>query len=435
MTRRPWHRGKGWSPEETAGELHGRREALVAGLRKRPTAQGVPLAAQEEIVNDAMTAVVMASRPVLNEQHLLGAFWTAADFRLRRYHEGRHLTQIGRRQRVELDERAEGACAVGGVDEQVVLVDRMRRAADWLAELDERERRVVSVMASYDVGPLPAARMLSLPFGEVRSASRSARAKLDQVAVISAAGRMCGYRYGAIAADAEGRASEHEARAARAHVEACTSCRVVYRQLRREMGPDWQRRVAAALVPAPVVSTGHMGWLGKMSAWLDQRPGLPRGTGERVAEVAGGAGIVKAAVAGTALIAAGGALTGGFIHSIGSGGTHSHHHARVHVVHRASTSIVSASFGAKTTTAISRAPTPSTRPTKRRAATPRPPSKSLDYLAVGGPASGSRGRSSSEPYARAASASGDTSTAGSSTPSRAATSSHGGGTTLKYLGQ
>lgn len=68
---RPWHRTGGWSPEEAAGELHGRRPELVGHLRRRSESSGVPLAAQEEIVDDAITAVVMSPREIANEHHLL----------------------------------------------------------------------------------------------------------------------------------------------------------------------------------------------------------------------------------------------------------------------------------------------------------------------------------------------------------------------------
>jgi hypothetical protein len=176
VTPRPWRWGKAWSPEEVAAELKRQRAELVAKLSRKPAARGLSEVAREEVVNDAMTAVVMeSSRPILNGEHLLGAFWMAADFRLRRYHEGRHLTRLGGRERVEMDAGVEASCAVDGVSEQVELVDRMRRATDWFAELDDRERLVVSVMASNGVGPRLASRLLGLSFSEVRSASRSAR--------------------------------------------------------------------------------------------------------------------------------------------------------------------------------------------------------------------------------------------------------------------
>jgi hypothetical protein len=446
VTRRPWQRSKGWSPEEIAAELQRRRAVLLVELRGKWAAQGVPVGAREEVVSDAMTAVVMDSRPILSEQHLLGAFWLAVDYRLRRRHQGRDWTRLGSRERIPLNAGVvEPLTATDGGLEQVELVDRIRRAADWFANLDERERQVMSVMASYDVGALPASRLMGLPHREVRAVSRSARAKLDRVAAISAAGRMCDYRYRAIAADVQGRASGHEARAAQAHLQACSSCRMVYRRLRREMGPDWQRRAAAALAPAPTVGVGHMGWLAKVSAWLSQRPSLPRGAGERTAEVAGGAGIVKVAAAGTAIVVAGGALTGHFVHAIEAGHAPAHHRgARVEHVAPASlpvASIASVEGGVSTAAvAPSRVASRSATPSRRRVAARRsaPPSRSLDYLAVGGAASSVSRGGSSEASARIASASEGGTPAGAPAAASSSTgSSHqsGGGTTLKYLGQ
>src|ERR1039458_256536 len=72
MRRRPWRNGASWTPEEAAHELRRRRQELVGQLRRRSEARGVPAAAQEEIVDDAITAVVMSSH-IKNERHLLGA--------------------------------------------------------------------------------------------------------------------------------------------------------------------------------------------------------------------------------------------------------------------------------------------------------------------------------------------------------------------------
>jgi hypothetical protein len=63
----------GWSPEEAARELHGRRPELIRQIRHRSEGRGIPIVAQEEIVDDAITAVVMSPRGVANEHHLLGA--------------------------------------------------------------------------------------------------------------------------------------------------------------------------------------------------------------------------------------------------------------------------------------------------------------------------------------------------------------------------
>lgn len=208
--RSPWQRNLAWSSQEAAEELHRRRTELIGQLRRRSESRGVPLPAQAEIVDDAITAVVMSPRAVVNEHHLIGAFWLAVDHRCWRYREGRHFARLGSRVRVEFD--AAMAQATGSVNpfDRLELRDRFARAADLMADLSQREREVVAVMATYGVGAIPAARLLHLPLGEVRSAARSASAKLDRVAAIAAAGRMCEFRLRAIQADAAGAATDHD---------------------------------------------------------------------------------------------------------------------------------------------------------------------------------------------------------------------------------
>jgi hypothetical protein len=392
VTRRPWQRGKGWSPEEIAAELQRCRAALVAELHWKSVARSVPVGVQEEVISDAMAAVVMDSRPILGEEHLLGAFWLAVENRLRRYHEGRYWSRLGSRERIQFDaEIIEPSTVTDGGLGQVELVDRVRRAADWFANLDERERQVLSVMASYDVGVVPASRLLGLPLGEVRAASRSAQAKLDQVAAITAAGRMCGYRYSAIAADAEGRASEREARLAKTHVSACVSCRRVYRRLRREMrGSEFQRAAAAAFLPLPAAPLAHADGAGKLAAWVEGRlPFLPRGSGERAAEVLGGAGVVKATVAGTAIVAATATFATHTLSSLQA--SHVRHHHR-HVATDATPAgprLAVRPFAAASTSMAAAAsippPAPAPRHPHRTLAARRLP-HTLGYLAIGGSA-------------------------------------------------
>src|SRR5208282_3451763 len=109
-------------------------------------------------------------------------------------------------------------------------------------------------------------------------------------------------------------------------------CGRVYRRLRREMrGREFQRAASAAFLPVPVASLGHSGGFGKVAVWIEQRLNLiPRGGGERAAETLGGAGLAKAAAAGTALVVAGGALTGRLVHDIaGPSGSRAHQSARI----------------------------------------------------------------------------------------------------------
>jgi hypothetical protein len=441
MRRRPWRNGASWTPEEAAQELHRRRPELLGQLRRRGESQGIPPAAQDELVADAITAVVMSSRPIQNEQHLIGAFWVAVDHRARRWREGRHLTRVGSRQRVDFDTAVERAAAPGGPFEAVELTDRMARAADFMAQLDPREQRVVCVMASYGVGPVPAARLLRLPLGEVRAASRSANAKLDQVALISAAGRMCDYRHRAIAAHAAGQASASETTAARAHVNACVSCGRVYRQLRREMrGREFQRAAAAAFLPMPAVSLGHAGGLGKLAVWIEQRINFwPRGGGDRAAEALGGAGLVKAAAAGTALVVAGSALGGHLVHDItASSAPRAHRSARIE---RRADQSVQLATPTESVAASARASSLSATPSRQRVtvhhSSPAPPSKSDGYLALGGSSGGSSPSGSSESSSPVRATAASVAESGDTSSSEAAPqpAQSGGGASLGYLGK
>jgi DNA-directed RNA polymerase specialized sigma24 family protein len=460
MIRSPWHRAAGWSPEEAAAELQRRRAELISQFRRRSEARGVPVVAHEDIVDDAITAVVMeSSRGIENEQHLLGAFWSAVDIRCKRHHEGRHFTRLGSRQRVEFDAAVASVAAIGGPFEAVELTDRMARAADLIAELDARERQVFAVMAVYGVGPLPASRHLGITHGEARSAARSAKFKLEHVAAIAAKGRMCNYRSSAIAADAAGEASDHDAGRARAHVNACVPCGRVYRKLRREMrGRDFQRAAAAAFLPLPA-PLAHLGGFGRLAAWFEQHTPrvLPHGGGERAAEVLGGAGAVKVATAGALIAAAGTTFAGHIVHT--TFGSHAPaHHRAAHIARetssesfqRASLASAWANPTATIIPASPRAADRSTAPSSRRITAhvnvPAPPSKSLGYLALGsssagGSESGSPSSSTSSSPARATVASVDK--PASSSPSTSSPSSEpssppaqsGGGIGLGYLGQ
>jgi DNA-directed RNA polymerase specialized sigma24 family protein len=439
---RPGRRTGGWSPEEAAEELHRRRAELIGQLRRRNDGRGVPLAAQEEIVDDAITAVVMSPRGVRNEHHMLGAFWLAVEHRCNRYREGRHSTRLGSRLRVEFDAAVQQATSRANPYEKLELRDRFARAADLMAELDPRERQVVSVMACYGVGPVPAARMLRLPLGEVRSAIRSANAKLDRIAAIAAAGRICQFRERVIAADAAGEANEFDARLARAHVTACAPCGKVYRRLRREMrGREFQRAAAAAFLPMPVAPFGHATGFGKIAVWIEQRvPFLPRGSGERAAEVLGGAGVAKAAVAGTAIVIAGSALTGHIVHAITGEHAPIHHRVGNTAQQAYQPTALAKDWANPISAAVAPQPrisSPSTALPRQRVTThyglPVVPSKSDSYLALGTPSSVSSSApqgSSQETQARVASVA---STFAEPTSAPPPTQS-GGGTNLGYLG-
>lgn len=314
--------------------LQGRRGELVRELGRRWDAVGVPAGVREEIVDEAICAVVMMRRPLVSERHLLGAFWVMTRALLARYRQGRRDLRLGSRRRIPLDEvelAAEGLAP----EEVVELADSAQRAADLMAQLSEIEARVVLVKATRGVGAKAAARGLGLPVKDARAAARSAQGKLEMVAAIAAAGRMCAYREGAVVAHARGEAFGEQARVARAHLRACGSCRVEYRRLRREMrGRDWQGSAAAVFLPMPAAGGGHGGWLERVVGWLSARHIAPRGVGERTAEAAGaagGVGVVKATAAGTAIIAATATVAGGLHALVIPAAHHSHRRPHPHV--------------------------------------------------------------------------------------------------------
>jgi hypothetical protein len=221
-----------------------------------------------------------------------------------------------------------------GPEDLVELKDRVARAADFVAQLSELERDVVAAMAIQGTGVKLTARMLGLPVKTVRVAERSAQSKLDRVAVIAAAGRMCDYREGSVAAYATGSAGDQDERLARAHLAACAPCRGTYTWLVREMhSRGFQGGAAAAFLPVPLGPLGHhLGPLGRMLGLLTDSSLPVGGPGERAAEVLGGAGVVKVAAAGGAVVMAGATLATG-IHTLvmPSPPQHAppkHHHAR-----------------------------------------------------------------------------------------------------------
>lgn len=345
--RPPWRRGA-WTPEEVALALHARREELLRESRGLSSARGLPGGVLEDIVDDAVCAVVMKRRAVLDEEHLRRAFWLSVKLLLARYREGRHRVRVGSWERADFDAVARQASVSGRtVTEEVELKDRMARAADFMAQLDELEAQVTVVMAVRGAGIRATARELGVPLKTVKAAAHSAQTKLEQVAAIAAAGRMCGYRQRAIEAHVSGTARAEQVQAAQAHIAACTSCHSSYVRLVREMRRrEFQRRASAAFLPLPMLAEGaHAGWAEKLGAFVSARlPGgaSPVGGGgprERVlALLGGGASAAKTAgvLAGTALIVVGATSS---IHDL-DGSHHSLRHERhAHVRSRSETSV------------------------------------------------------------------------------------------------
>ena len=232
----------------------------------------MPAGVREEIVDEAIGLVVMSREPVRNEQHLLGAFWSSVGFLLAERRAGRHGLRVGSRKRVELDQVGMRVPDGSEPFDLVALRERFAQAADWMAQLDPFERRVVALMAARGLGVKLAAQALGEPVKTVLAAARSADRKLEQIAAIAAAGRMCEYRQPAIIAYAEGDAQAQQEQRARAHLAACAGCPRFYAQLLREMGSrDFQRAASAAFLPPPIAWAGGHGWVERLAGLLPPR--------------------------------------------------------------------------------------------------------------------------------------------------------------------
>ncbi|MGA9875261.1 MAG: hypothetical protein WBQ21_05575 [Solirubrobacteraceae bacterium] len=422
LVRAPGRQGA-LSPEEVAHALKARRDELRRSLDWRRDAAGVPAHVREEIVDEAIGLVVMSRNPIRNEEHLQGAFWTSVGYLLVEHRSGRHDLHVGSCRRVDFEPVA---AALADEDEPFDLLaarERIATAADLMAQLDPFEQRVIAVMATHGLGVKRAAKALDEPVKTVLAASRSAQRKLDQVATITAAGRMCDYRELAIHAHAHGTAEAEQEKAARAHLAACAGCRSSYATLLREMsGQEFKRAASAAFLPPPAMAVElHGRWIDRLTTLLHTGR-APSGTvtAERTAGVLGGGGMVKVATAGTVLVIAGAGVGAKVIHSLTTPAPVHRHVTRTLPTSATPASIQPAAIAVKPISAVTQTtPRSSVHRTAERHAhhQPPPPSQDLEYLKLGQTPSATQ----TEPQANTATT--------SPAPIRT-----GGGTALSYLG-
>jgi hypothetical protein len=434
LIRAPGRQGP-LSPEEVAHALKARRAELRRSLDRRRDVAGMPVHVREEIVDDAIGLVVMSSKPIRSEEHLQGAFWTSVGFLLIERRSGRHELHVGSRRRMDFEPLVD---VLADGDEPFDLVaarERIATAADLMAQLDPFEKRVIAVMATHGLGVKRAAKALGEPVKTVLAAARSARRKLDQVAAITAAGRMCDYREQALYAHAHGTAQDEQERTARAHLAACAGCRSSYASLLRDMsGQEFQRAASAAFLPPPMIAAElHGRWIERLTTFLSTgRAPSGTATAERTAGVLGGGGLVKVAAASTAIVIAGAGVGAKVIHSLTAPAPVHHHATRTLPAGTTRASIQPASIAGMPVSTVAH--------TKQRSYASRvanrhthrespPPSRSLGYLALG------KSTSASGSSQRASVASTTSSSSGSAGEAPPAPSRSGGGTSMGYLGQ
>ena len=433
LVRAPGQRGA-LSPEEAAHVLKAKHAELRKRLDWRRDVAGMAEHVRDELVDEAIGLVVMSSKPIHDEQHLQGAFWASIGYLLVEYRSGRRDLHVGSRRRMEFEPVTEVLPSDDNEPFDLVAAqERIATAADLMAQLDPFEQRVMAVMAAHGLGVKRAAKAMGEPIKTVLAAQRSAERKLDQVAAITAAGRMCDYRQPAIHAHAQGTAEAEQETAARAHLAACAGCRSSYATLVREMrAREFQRAASAAFLPPPVLVAGaHGRWIERLTSLLSSgRAPSGTATAERTAGVLGGGGLVKAAAVTSAIVAAGAGVGAKVVHSLESTAPVQHHHKVT--AHPASAPAVSVAptttiAGGLTSTHTTSPKAATKTPTRHHYASP--PSKDLGYLAIGGSAGGG----SSQPSTSVATAA-STSSNGSSSEAPAPSHS-GGGTSLGYLGR
>ncbi|MFZ2050418.1 MAG: hypothetical protein WAU69_05740 [Solirubrobacteraceae bacterium] len=432
LVRAPGQRGA-LSPEEAAHALKAKRAELRRSLDWRRDVAGMPVHTRDEIVDEAIGLVVMSSKPIGGEEHLTGAFWTSIGYLLAEYRSGRRDLHVGSRRRVDFEPVVETVTDGGEPFDLVAARERIATAADLMAQLDPFEKRVLAVMAVHGLGVKRAAKALDEPIKTVLAASRSAERKLDQVAAITTAGRMCDYREQAIHAHAHGTAHIEQEQAARAHLAACAGCRSSYTTLLREInGREFQRAASAAFLPPPMLAAEMHGRLIERLTTLLSTGRTPTGTAtaERTAGVLGGGGLVKAAAATSAIVIAGAGVGAKVVHSLEAPAPVHHHKASAHPATRtagASIRPTTVVGGRPTTTRTPTASRNTSRTPAKHHSTPPPPSHDLGYLALGGGTGG--GTDPQQPVAVITNTHPSGYVEGPPQPPRS-----GGGTNLGYLG-
>ena len=393
---------------------------------------GMPAHVRDEIVDEAIGLVVMSSKPIRSEEHLQGAFWASIGYLLVEYRSGRRDLHVGSRRRVDFEPVADVLSSDSEPFDLVAARERIATAADLMAQLDPFEQRVVAVMATHNLGVKRTAKALGEPIKTVLAASRSAQRKLDQVAAITAAGRLCDYREQAIHAHAHGTAEAEQEKIARAHLAACAGCRSSYTTLLREMsGREFQRAASAAFLPPPMLAAQlHGRWIERLISLLSTgRTPSGTATAERTAGVLGGSGLVKAAAATSAIVIAGAGVGARVVRSLEAHAP-AHHHYKVaaHPAARAPAASVEPTTIAGGLTSTRTLTTPHAAITARAKhhSTP-PPSHGLGYLALGGGTGGAT--APQKPVAVTATTHPSGYVEESPPPSRS-----GGGTSLNYLG-
>jgi RNA polymerase sigma factor (sigma-70 family) len=241
--------GQQFTPDEIAAALERWRPQVLREMREQRLWRGASDAELEDQFQDV--ALVLCARDFASKEHLRRALWMGLGFR------AKDFWKAARRREVPValffdevigDDRADAI-----EDDAAASADR-RFIDDCLSELDPRERDVYKLSKGEQLSRRRIAKTLHLSEAEVLRVLYRAQRKIDQVAVLAVAGRLCGRRRPAVASLARGQARGLTLEQARAHLSHCPSCLLAFRAQRAALSRD----VASAL-PLPVLAAQDSG--------------------------------------------------------------------------------------------------------------------------------------------------------------------------------
>jgi RNA polymerase sigma factor (sigma-70 family) len=267
--------GKHYSPDEIAALLERWRPRVLREMGRRRLWRGASTAELEDQFQDV--ALVLSSREFESDEHLRRALWTGLGFR------ARDFWKAARRREIPVGEFFEeiiGDDRLTAVEDAAATAADHRQVTDCLAELDAEERVVYKLTKGEGLSRRRVAKQLGLSEAEVLRVLYRAQRKIDQVAVLVVAGRLCGRRGPAVRALARGQARGLTLEQARAHLSHCQDCLLAFREERAALS----RRVAA-LLPLPVVASQDGG--AGLGAVVEQVRGLPGAAKRQLYELAG----------------------------------------------------------------------------------------------------------------------------------------------------
>jgi RNA polymerase sigma factor (sigma-70 family) len=267
--------GKQYTPDEIAALLERWRARVLSEMGRRRLWRGASTAELEDQFQDV--ALVLCSREFQSEEHLRRALWTGLGFR------ARDFWKAARRREIPVGEFFEeiiGDDRLAAVEDAAATAADQRQVTDCLAELDAQERVVYKLTKGEGLSRRRVGKHLGLSEAEVLRVLYRAQRKIDQVAVLVVAGRLCGRRLPAIRSLARGQARGLTLEQARAHIAHCQDCLLAFREERAALS----HRVAA-LLPLPVVASQDGG--AGLGAVVEQVRGLPGAARRQLYELAG----------------------------------------------------------------------------------------------------------------------------------------------------